>query len=394
MTLAASGCKKKSVLDDAEEQGKLPRIAARLEEAFADKSLPGINELPRLSDRLSKWDDFRSCTVRAFVAKKREADALAREGLKRPGRHASIGEAAVEECAVQAAVVNKDPSMCDRLAIDYQGPNGEMPLSAVRCWDTRARVMGLPDECPVVWLSDDVPGRNPECLALARRDGSLCLFADDPPRCHALLANDIAGCQSAAPDCAVAVKYWSDLIPISLTPPLIDLRTGIKPGEKPLAATVDVRWPSKEHPTIRIEGPQSACGVSWPAGKARVGWMDDTTGFWGAKIPPEAAQVTWKDGLPAVKIAFVPGGSTTGTRPIQPPGPLMPATVLLVWPERQKFRQCLPDAQTTGHLQFDAGRALPGSFVTGSLDAKGLACTDGARVNVEAKFRLAILDVR
>jgi hypothetical protein len=55
-----------------------------------------------------------------------------------------------------------------------------MPLSAVRCWDTRARVFGLPEECPVVWMPGTLPARNPECLALARRDQSLCPFADSP----------------------------------------------------------------------------------------------------------------------------------------------------------------------------------------------------------------------
>src|SRR6185436_3540506 len=173
--------------------------------------------------------------------------------------NATIGEAAVEECAVEAAVVKKDPVMCERLAVDYQGPNGETPLSALRCWDTRARVLGRPEECPVIWLPDDVPGRNPECLALARRDSSLCPFADDPPRCRALFLGDPAACQGAAPDCHLAVTYWSGLIPLPSDKPLIDLQG--KPDEKPLYGTLDVRWPeSAKKETLRMDGPQGVLG--------------------------------------------------------------------------------------------------------------------------------------
>jgi hypothetical protein len=386
------GCKKKPIAEDPEERGKLTRIAARLEEAYAGKPLPPVTEPDKLADRLSRWDDFRSCTVRTFVARKRQMDKLAREGVKHTSRHGSLGEAAVEECAVESAIVNKDPSLCERLAVDYEGPNGEIPLSSVRCWDTRARVFGLPDECPVLWLPDDVPGRNAECLALARRDASFCPFADDPPRCRALLLNDPAACREAASDCQLAINYWSGLIPLGVGPPLIDLAP--KKTEEGLSASVDIQWPKGGKPTIRIDGPQSALAMSWPMGKKRVALVEDTTEYWGAKVGPELAQLTWKAGQPSVKIAFNPGGAATGVRPIQPPGPLAPATVLLVWPDPHDLRRCLPGPDTTGELQFDAGAAKPGSIVTGQVNAKSLSCSDGTVVNVMAKFRIVILDVR
>jgi hypothetical protein len=390
---ALAGCRKRP-LDDPRERGKLSRMATKLDEAYGSKPLPGLTEPEKLADRLAHWDDFRSCTVRTYVARKREADRRAREGEPRPTRNASIGEAAVEECAVEGTIATKDPSLCQRLALDFEGPSGETPMAALRCWDTRARVFGNPDDCPVLWLPDDLPGRNPECVAVARRDASVCQFADNPPRCRALVAGDIDLCKEAAPDCPLAVNYWSGLIPAGLTPPLIDLGTFTKPGEKPLQATVDVRWPKGTPPTLRIDGPQSVLGISWPAGKVRPAWTEDTTSFWGGKVPPEAVQVTWRAGQPSVKIAFLPGGAGSGVRPVQPPGPLAPATVLLVWPDPHDLRRCLPGPQSSGQLQYDAGTAQPGAFVTGSLEAKDLACSDGTTVTVTAKFKLVILDVR
>jgi hypothetical protein len=391
---AAAGCKKRGnqLADDPDERGKLTRIATRLEEAYANAPLPGITEPASLAERLDKWDDFRNCTVRTYVARKRDADRHAREGLERPSRHNSIGDETVEECAVQMAVINKDPSVCERLAVDYVGPNGEMPLSAVRCWDTRARVLGIPDECPVVWMPADVPARNPECLAMARRDQSLCPFADSPGRCRALLTGDSASCgaMDSAPDCPLALEYWRGLIPAGFGPPLIspdDLK------EK-LQATFDLKWKDDAHPRIRIQGPKSACGISWPAGRAKPAWTEDTTKFWGGSIPPEAAQITWSTGEPSLKLAFVPGGVTSGVRALKPPGPSAPATMAVVWTDPQQARRCLPGAHTTGEIRFDAGDGRPGSFVTGKLEARNLDCTDQTELNVDATFRLLILDVR
>jgi hypothetical protein len=391
---AATGCRKRSIAGDPRERNKLSRIAVLLDEAYGTTPVPGLAEPEKLADRLAHWDDFRACTVRTYVARKHEAERRAREGEPRPTRNASIGEAAVEECAVEGTIVERDPTLCERLAIDFERPAGEPPLSALRCWDTRARILGHPDECPVLWLPDDLAGRNPECLALARRDRSLCQFADNPPRCQALVAGDPDLCRNAAPDCPLAVTYWSGLIPARLTPPLIDLVTATRPGEKALYATVEVRWPGGTPPTLRIEGPQSVLGVSWPAGKARPAWTEDTTPFWGGPVPTETVQVTWRAGQPAIKIAFVPAGAGSGVRPVQPPGPLAPATVMLVWPDPHALRRCLPGPQTTGQLQYDAGSAQPGSFVTGAVDARDLACSDGTAVSVSARFRLVVLDVR
>jgi hypothetical protein len=180
---------------------------------------------------------------------------------------------------------------------------------------------------------------------------------------------------------------------MQMGPPLITVED--KPGEKALHATVDVRWPEGSgKQTLRIEGPKSSLGISWPIGKTRPAMTEDTTAFWGGVVGPEAAQVTWRAGQPSVKVAFSPGGATSGTRPIRPPGPLTPATVMLSWPDPSAFRRCVPGSQTTGQVTFDAGAAKPGSLVTGTVDAKDLACTDGTTVSLVGNFRLVILDVR
>jgi hypothetical protein len=125
-----------------------------------------------------------------------------------------------------------------------------------------------------------------------------------------------------------------------------------------------------------------------------VAFVEDTTPFWGAKISPEMAQVTWRAGQPAVKIAFNPAGAGSGVRPVQPPGPVAAAIVMAVWPDPHKFVRCLPGPQTSGQVQFDAGAARAGSFVTGTAEAKDLACSDGSTVTLSAKFRMVILDIR
>jgi hypothetical protein len=377
------GCKRRDV--------KLTVIAANLDRDLGDKPMPSLNEPEKLADRLAHWDDFRSCTVRTFAARKREFDKAKREGTSHPMRNASIGEAAVEECVVESAIVNKDVGMCQRLATDFEGPNGEIPLGAIRCWDTHARVFGNPDECPVVWLGDDLPGRNPECVAIARRDGSVCTFAEDPPRCRAILAGDPLACQGAAADCQLATNYWSGIVPGQMGPPLFDL-TQTKDGEPAVFATVNLH-PQKP-PSIRITGPQTSLGISWPMGKTHAAMSEDTTTFWGGNVAPEAVQLTWRAGQPAVKVAFNPGGAASGTRPFKPPGALAPATILLSWPDPHAFRTCAPGPKTTGELSFDAGAAQPGGFVSGHFEAKDLVCSDNTTVGLSGQFRLAIVDVR
>jgi hypothetical protein len=390
-----SGCKKDSAGASigSAEQGKLRRIAANLEEAYANAPLPNLTESPRLADRVDKWDDFRSCTVRTYVARKRDFHQRAREGRARSQRHASIGDETVEECAVQLAVANKDHKICERLAAEYRGPNGEMPLSAVRCWDTRARVFGLPEECPVVWMPWDAPARNPECVALARRDQSLCPFADSPGRCRALLTGDSASCgaQDGAPDCLLALEYWRDLIPAGFGPPLIDPELT---KDKPLSVSFDLKWARDEYPHIRIEAPKSALGVSWPAGKTKPAYTEDTTQYWGAKLSPDAVEVSWSTGKPSVKLAFLPAGAPSGVRPLKPPSPTAPATFIAVWDDPAKFRRCQPGPETTGQLQFDAGQAQPGSLVTGVVKADKLECSDGSRLALNVEMRMVIIDVR
>ncbi len=393
--LASAGCNRnKKPPVDPEEAGKLRRIAQNLEQAYARAPLPPMTEPAALVDRLDKWDDFRACTVRTYVARKRDADKRAREGGSRPSRHASIGDETVEECAVQMAVAKKDASVCERLALDYEEPSGGMPLSAVRCLDTRARVFGTPEECPVVWMPADAPARNPECLAMALRDRSLCPFTDSPGRCRALLTGDSASCNApdGAPDCALALEYWKGAIPAQMGPPLIDEAAH---KDKPLSASFDLRWTGNAHPHVRIQGPKAATGISWPAGRARPAFTEETTKFWGAELPPEAAQVSWRMGDPAIKLAFAPGGASSGVRPLLPPSPGAPATFIAVWADDPgAFRRCQPGPLTKGEVRFEASEVRPGGIVTGEARATKLACSDGTELELRATFRLVILDLR
>ena len=254
--VTSAGCKKdKNQLFDSDDKGKLRRIAENLEEAYATAPLPPLTEPVSLAERIEKWDDFRSCSVRTYVARKRDADRRMREGVARRLRHSSIGDETIEECAVQLGVAKKDEQICDRLAAEYLGPSGELPLAAVRCWDTRARVFGQPDECPVYWVGNGQFGRNPECLAVARRDQSLCPFTESPGRCRALLSNDAQACggPEGAPDCSLALDYWQGLIPAGFGRPLLDPATI---AQKPPEATFDLRWPKEEHPHLQVAGTQ------------------------------------------------------------------------------------------------------------------------------------------
>jgi hypothetical protein len=393
---STAACNRNKKAIDPDEQGKLRRIAQNLESAYARTPLPSMTEPASLVDRLDKWDDFRSCTVRTYVARKRDADKRAREGRPRPSRHASIGDETVEECSVQLAIAKKDTSVCERLALDYEGPSGEMPLSAVRCWDTRARVFGNPDECPVVWMPADLPARNPECLAMARRDQSICPFTESPGRCRSLLTGDPAGCSApdGSPDCALALEYWRGAIPSGFGNPLVDPNPAVW-KDKPLAATFDLRWTRNEHPQVRIQGPRAATAVSWPVGKSKPAFTEPTTKFWGAELPVEAVQVTWNMGDPAVKLAFVPGGARSGVRPLVAPSPTAPGTFIAVWSDDPgKFRRCQPGAVTKGQVQFEANEVRPGGIVTGEARAERLECSDGTEMELRATFRLVILDLR
>ncbi|HEY0710786.1 MAG TPA: hypothetical protein VGG33_28535 [Polyangia bacterium] len=393
-TLAA-GCKKdRDQLSTSGERGRLRTISENLEEAYAQAPLPQLTEPASLAERVEKWDDFRSCTVRTYVARRREADRRMKEGIPRPARHASVGDETVEECAVQLAVAKKDSEICHRLAIDYAGPSGELPLAAARCWDTRARVFGLPDECPVIWLGTGHYGRNPECVAMARRDQSLCPFTESPGRCRALLTNDPGPCRGpdGADDCALALVYWRGLIPAGFAPPLVDPNATT---DKPLHATFHLRWPKAEHETIRVEAPKFATALSWPAGKVQTGPPQESEQFWGFQPAVDAAQISWKAGTPAINFAFRPAGANQGVRPLQAPGPAAAATFSVVWTDRpSEFLRCQSSPVTQGEVRYEAGAGQPGSVVDGQVKGARLTCSDGSEMELNADFRAVILDVR
>jgi hypothetical protein len=388
----SAGCKKRPLAERPDEHGKLNRVANRLEEAYASAPLPPLEESPRFADRLSKWDDFRGCTVRAYVARKRDADRAAREGRARPSRFASIGEEAVEECAVEAAVIKKDATWCERLAIDFARPDGLPSAGALRCWDHRARVLGRPEECPVVWLPNDVLARNVECLALAHRDRSLCPFAEYPSRCQALFGGACG--PDAPPDCAAAATYWSDLIPAALGKPMLD-----DAKTKAAELVLDLTWPdgTGEAP-LHLVAPKLVSRVSWPAGRAEEpAHPRYAAEFWGSELAHGAAALAFR-GQPAVRLAFVPSGELTGTRALQPPGPEAAATIVLVWADPRGVRRCVPASDTTGEVQFSVttpdGALRAGAFLEGTVKAERLACSDGRTARVTGRFSVPILDLR
>lgn len=392
----ATGCKRRPLAERPDERGKLNAIAARLEEAYASTPLPPVAESPQLADRLAKWDDFRGCTVRTYVARKRNADQAAREGRKRPSRHASIGDEAVEECAVQAAVIKKDRSWCERLALDFARADGLPAAPALRCWDTRARVLGLPDECPLLWQPNDVVARNPECLALARRDRSLCAFSDSPGRCAALFAGSDAACPAEGPsDCPLAVAYWSDLVPNGMGEPLLD-QAKVKGAE----LILDVTVMDTGEPPVHLPAPKVASFVSWPAGRGAADEPPNplhAVEFWGSSLPSGAVAMAFR-GQPSARLWFLPGAETTGTRPLQAPDPDARASLTLVWADPGGVRRCAPASDTQGEVRFSlsdgGGAPRAGAMVEGTVGAERLVCSDGRTVRASGRFKVPILDLR
>jgi len=369
------GCKRKAPpieSDDAGGAGLLRRIAARLEEAYAAGPLPRVTEPDGLADRLTRWRGFRECAARTYAVLRPRAAAAGQppSAAPRPARllrHDSVGDAAVEECAVQGAVADRDPGLCQRLAADYAGVRGEPPLAALRCWDTRARVLGLPDECPVVEVTQGARGRNPECLAAARRDPSLCVFAEDGPRCRAILASDAGLCTGGASDCKAAVTYWAGLVPRAEEPPLVA-------GQGKLRLTLNGDRDDSRLTSVLDAAPQ-ARALSWPTATDAVAKL-----VWGAD--------------PVIRLAFLPRGEPSGARRFElpggaggllPPGSHPPAGLALHW---KGGRTC---AAVSGTLRFEAGDAQPGSRLTGSLDAV-LRCSDGASPQARGEIDVAILD--
>ncbi len=393
LSVGLGACKKDRAALETEEKGRLRKISENLEEAYAKAPLPPLTEPVSLAERVEKWDDFRSCTVRTYVARKRDADRRVREGAARRTRHASIGDETIEECAVQLAVAKKEREICDRLAVDYAGPNGEQPLAAARCFDTRARVFGLPEECPLVWLPHGVFGRNLECLAIALRDGSLCPYAESPGRCRAILNNDATACTGpeGAPDCTLAVDYWQGLIPAGFGKPMLE-PTAL--ASAPLDASFDLRFSKGDHASVRVQAPKVSTVLTWPAGKLKPTETSEAEKFWGFDPALDAAQITWNAGDPALKLAFIPGGAPSGTRKIEPPSRTAAATVVAVWSDSPgQFLRCQPSGESTGEVRYDAGTARPGAIVTGTVVARRLLCSDGSELDVQGKFRLFIAAV-
>jgi len=367
---------------DEGEQGRLRRIAMRLDEAFAQGPLPKLTEPERLADRLATYRGFRDCAKKVYIARRQAA------GRGVPVRAASIGDAAVEECAVRGAVADRDATLCERLATDYAGPRGETPLAALRCWDTRARVLGLPDECPVLWMPDDVLGRNPECLAAARRDATLCEFVDSPQRCRAILSGDEAPCVEALRPCHAAATYWAGLIPNGSDPPLV-------PAD--LGATFSVRRaePGSAPTVLELQAPPRALGVSWPGRKLSPPRTlalptPAALAYWGNAPPDGHAQITWHEQA-GLKLSFNPRAVGPTPRQLDPPGSGAAATLVLVLPDGAR---CTPETETRSTLTVDATNPGPGTVVTGSVTAEKLRCNIGPPADVQGKFRVVVTDLR
>ena len=231
--------------------------------------------------------------------------------------------------------------------------------------------------------------------ARARRDDSLCAFAESPGRCRALLSNDPEPCSGpdGADDCALAVGYWDGLIPAGTSSPLID-RAAL--ADKPFHATFILRWPKREHPNVRIQAPPQATGLSWPSGGKNPPMPGrESDAFWGFPQTSNAAQITWRAGTPAINLAFIPSGAAQGTRVLQASGPLAPATFAVVWADQpREFLRCQSGLGTRGQVEYSAGGMQPGALVEGQVKAQRLTCSDGSEMELEGSFRAVILDRR
>ncbi len=391
------GCKKKDILSDPGEHGRLQHLAQNLEQAFGTRALPHIEEPDNFADRLNNWDDFRECLIRTYVARRREHDAAIGLGNRRATRHASVGDEAVEECAVQAAIAGNDPTFCQRLETDYRGPSGERAAPALRCWDARARLLGHPEECPLVWLAVEGFARNPECLAVARRDPSPCFFAESPIRCRALVNNSADSCHGpdAPADCQAAVAFWRSTVPAGSGARLFnEAELGSADGPR-----FELNFLSNQDDQARLQlrAPPSALGISWPAGSGEgLPTPPGASGMWPHTTPTKAAQIAFAGPQHAVKLLFHNAGLTTGTLPLSPPGEHAPATLMIRLTVGDKVRQCAPAPGGQGSFSFSttAPAGLPGGFVTGKLDARNLGCDDGSTATVNGVFKVAVLDQR
>lgn len=409
-------CKRKPIAENPEEHGKLKDISANLERAFGTRPLPNVEESPSFAERLRAWVDFRDCAVRTYVARRRMADKARDNGMERPTHHASIGDETVEECSVQAAVSKERPSYCERLEVDFRRDDGLPSLAALRCWDTRARVLGLPRECPVQWLPTGAVGRNAECLAMAHRDDSLCTFAASPARCRALVLGDADLCQNGPSDCRPAVEYWKELVPrgtnprvfehkdVQLAPPPSSVTED--PGAPPEGLKFNLTFLADQNRTDRfqVQAPLDALGISWPTPDAPMPeGLPPQDRRWGLKIdeviPPalarQAAEIAFLGDNVSVRLVFQPSGLSKGSLPLVPPGPAAPATLLMVLTGAEGQRLvCQPSAETRGVVTFATEGAQAGGFVTGTIEAEVFPCSDGATAKLQGRFRAAITDLR
>lgn len=410
------GCKRKPISEDPSEHGKLNEISAKLEAAYGSKPLPIVDESPSLAERLRKWVDFRDCVLRTYLARRRAAAVARDKGLDRPTHHASIGDEAVEECAVQGAVAKERASYCERLEVDFRRDDGLPPLPALRCWDTRARVLGLPQECPVQWLPTGAVGRNVECLAMAHRDDTLCTFADSPERCRALVLGEAELCHAAPANCLPALEYWKELIPrgttarlferpdIELAPPPTSINGPENATVKGLKFNLTFLGKQKQGDRFQVQAPLPALGISWPSSSPRAPLGQppgdnrrgpDVRSEIPADMAIRAAEIAFRSDEASARLAFQPTGLAAGTLPLQPPGPAAPATLVLITTNGQGQRlRCAPTAETRGVVTFRTESARAGGFVNGTVEAETFACDDGSTASLKGDFRVAITDVR
>lgn len=411
-------CRKKPIAESPEEHGKLNEISANLETAFGSRALPSVEETPSLAARLRRWVDFRDCAVKTYVARRREAERARDKGYARPTHHASIGDETVEECAVQAAVTKDAARYCERLEVDFRRDDGEPPLAALRCWDTRARVLGRPQECPLLWLPTGPVGRNAECLAMAQRDASLCVFAPSTARCRALVSGQPDLCQDAPDNCRPALAYWEGLIPAGEGPALFEaaaLRlapaTAETKDDAPEGLHFHLRFLSDQkrqdgiQERFQVQAPLDALGISWPttAAPAPAGrppqdprWPQDQNTRFSRELAAHMAEVAFLGDEVSLRLGFQPAGQLAGVLPLRPPGPAAPATLVLVLaaPALGKRLVCQPAPETQGSISYKAAPPSAGGFVTGSIDATGVSCDDGSTARLVGMFRLAITNVR
>ena len=170
-------------------QARLERDLEQLAlEAGVEPSPPSA-PLGSLREEVEGFTSLDACAKRVASVDPLLGDALDALGYD---------ELARDACRVLEALAKRDVNKC--------APILASPLRA-RCETDVATLVGKPDLCPQSSL-----GRDPICLARARRDPRLCeaIALADKPTCKAMVTGDASACGGDV-RCERQVQRWSSL---------------------------------------------------------------------------------------------------------------------------------------------------------------------------------------